>query len=95
MQHGIYLPGHEDKVRDIMADKEKTLPPSQVSHVFWFTGNEVIYPNDLMAFVEQFFAQMGTEESRGSGDQYSHIISSPCNCYELYLPPIGGDVPLE
>jgi hypothetical protein len=48
----------------------------QVEDIAFAAGEEVVEADDLVTFIQQAFAQMGSKESRSTGDQNAHAMNA-------------------
>ncbi len=82
MKNLVHL--HGQRVLHVVAVQLETRVTQQVRHVGARAGEEVVQAHDIVPFLDQAFAQMGTEEPGPSCDQYAcgfcHWESSSFSC---------------
>jgi hypothetical protein len=59
-------------VADVVADEFEAFVVEEVLDVALSAGEEVVEADDFVAFVEEAFAEVGTEEAGSAGDEDAH-----------------------
>ena len=73
MQHVVDRARHVDELRDVAPDHPEPVALEQVLDVGGRAGQEVVDADDLVAVVEQPFAQVGSQEpGPARDDRASH-----------------------
>jgi hypothetical protein len=69
----IQGPSFIDVQRDILTNEFIMRVVLKVANVGFFACDEVIQANDLMTFIKKSFCQVGSEESRATGKENTHL----------------------
>src|SRR4051812_14912953 len=68
VKNEIHVVRQKDVVRDVVFDELVVLIARKVLDVCGVAGNEVVDPDDAVAFCEKAISEVGTEESGAAGD---------------------------
>ena len=63
MHHRIDLAWNKDEICHIMADEQKLAVPGEVDNVIRAAGDEIIHPDNGMAFSQEAVAKMRPEKT--------------------------------
>ena len=71
MEHEVHRTIDVDMACDIVTD-ELEIAVSQMRDVREIAGQQVVHADHRVPAIEERFAEMGSDESRGAGDDCSH-----------------------
>ena len=74
MQDGIQFAGYRNEFRNILFDKTEILVPGQAGQVIRITCDEVVHPNQFVAFGKQPVTKVGTQKTGCSCDENAHEL---------------------
>ena len=93
MQDIAELAGNMDEFTHVMMIEFKMFQLEKVFDIPEIAGDEVIHTNDMVTFGDKAVAEMGSEETRCAGDQYTLFAHGVGFMVFFYFAGLAGARP--